>query len=99
MDGFWVFTVMGFVGATVYGSFFEWAFHRFVMHRPLRGFDYPFRTHALTHHQIFKADHTYHVVDPMDRHKVPMAWWNGPALVAACSVPFLVVSWVTGAWG
>jgi hypothetical protein len=69
------------------------------MHRPVRGFNYPFRMHALTHHRIFKADETYHLQNPADAHLVPMAWWNGPALIGLCAVPFAAVSWFTGKWG
>ena len=86
----------GFVVAVIFASFFEWTFHRYVMHRPVRGFTYPFQAHTLTHHHIFRADESYHLRDPAVKHKVRMAWWNGPALIAVCETPFLIVSWVTG---
>jgi sterol desaturase/sphingolipid hydroxylase (fatty acid hydroxylase superfamily) len=28
-----------------------------------------------------------------------MAWWNGPVLIAACQIPFVIASWITGSWG
>ncbi len=90
------------IGCTVgfvVGSFFEWALHRFVMHRPFPGFHYPFRAHALVHHQVFKSDHSYHLVNEQDKHTIPMAWWNGPALVAFGQLPFLLVAWLIGHWG
>ena len=68
------------------------------MHRPVPGFQYPFKSHALTHHRIFRADATYHLTDPTDRHTVRMAWWNGPALIMMCEIPFLIFSWLTGKW-
>jgi hypothetical protein len=94
---FWI--SVGFVVCFVVSSFFEWALHRFVMHRPLPGFRYPFRAHTLVHHQVFKADHRYHLVDEKDKHTIPMAWWNGPALIALGQCPFLAVAWLTGHWG
>ncbi|MCL4180843.1 MAG: fatty acid hydroxylase [Verrucomicrobia bacterium] len=94
---FWMAT--GFLVAFVAGSFFEWALHRFVMHRPLPGFQYPFRAHTLVHHHVFKADHRYHLIHDEDKHTIPMAWWNGPALVAIGQCPFLLVAWLTGHWG
>ena len=41
------------------------------MHRPLWNFSYPFRSHALVHHHIFKSDHTCHLVEPeRDKKKI-----------------------------
>jgi hypothetical protein len=96
---FWI--SVGFVVAFGVASFFEWALHRFVMHRPLPGFRYPFQAHTLVHHQVFKADHRYHLVDEkeQDKHTIPMAWWNGPALIALGQCPFLVVAALSGQWG
>jgi hypothetical protein len=73
-------------------SFFEWTLHRFVMHRPVGSFDYPFKAHAVIHHQVFKADHTYHLINPSDRKTIPMAWWNGPVLTLIASLPVVPVA-------
>jgi hypothetical protein len=54
------------------------------MHKPWKGFRYPFEKHALVHHHIFKGDATYHLVHEQDKRTIPMAWWSGPALVALC---------------
>lgn len=89
---------IGFAIAIVYASFFEWTLHRYVMHRPVGPFRYPYQAHALIHHKIFKADHTYHLVDEKDKWTIPMAWWNGPVLVLLCNVPFLAVSALTRHW-
>jgi len=91
--------VAGFVAGTVFASFFEWTLHRYVMHRPFAGFQYPFRAHALVHHRIFRADATYHLLRDADKTTIPMAWWNGPLLVALCQAPFLALAWATGLWG
>lgn len=90
---------VGFVAAVVFASFFEWTLHRYVMHRPMKGFTYPFRTHTLVHHHVFRADHTYHLIDEKDKWTIPMAWWNGPVIVLICSIPFVSVAWLTSHWG
>ena len=83
---------LGFVLGIVADSFFEWALHRYVMHRKLGRFDYPFKRHALLHHRVFKADETYHLSRAEDKHTVPMAWWNGAVLVTLCQIPFVLLA-------
>jgi hypothetical protein len=90
---------LGVLIAIVTSSFFEWTLHRFVMHKPLGKFTYPFERHALVHHRIFKADHTYHLIHEEDKKTIPMAWWNGPALVILGAVPFAIASFFAGRWG
>jgi hypothetical protein len=96
---FCCWAVAGLAAGVVWASFFEWALHRFVMHRPVGPFRYPFERHTLVHHRVFKADATYHLCDPRDKKTIPMAWWNGPALVAVSALPFLTVAAVLGQWG
>jgi hypothetical protein len=93
-----LWTAAGFLSAVVFSSFFEWTLHRYVMHNPLKWFYYPFRTHTLIHHQIFRSDHTYHLVEEKDKETIPMAWWNGPVLVAVCHLPFLITGWCLNRW-
>ena len=90
---------LGVLVAVVFGSFFEWTLHRYVMHRPLGKFRYPFERHALIHHHVFKADHTYHLIHEEDKKTIPMAWWNGPALVFAGAIPFAIASFFANRWG
>jgi len=90
---------IGAVGAVVYCSFFEWTLHRFVMHRPLGPFRYPFESHALVHHRVFRADESYHLLDKKDATTIPMAWWNGPVLVVLGAAPFAALAWWLGQWG
>jgi hypothetical protein len=90
---------LGFVVWVVVASFFEWLLHRYVMHRPLGKFTYPFKAHAIVHHQTFRADHSYHLHDEADRETIPMAWWNGPALIALAMLPVLPLVWAVGHWG
>ncbi len=87
---FWI--AMGFILGIVFASFFEWTLHRYFMHQPIGKFDYAFKAHAVVHHQIFKADHTYHLINESDKKTIPMAWWNGPLLVALCQLPFAIAS-------
>jgi sterol desaturase/sphingolipid hydroxylase (fatty acid hydroxylase superfamily) len=94
---FW--TAIGTLIAIVYASIFEWLLHRFIMHRPFGPFTYPYKTHHLVHHRIFKSDHTYHLINDKDKWTIPMAWWNGPALVATASLPFVLASLLSGSWG
>ncbi len=87
-----------FVVAAIFASFFEWAVHKYVMHKPIPGFKYPFRAHAVVHHQIFRSDHTYHLIKESDKETIPMAWWNGPVLILLGSLPFAAISWMLGDW-
>ena len=81
-----------FVVGTAYASIFEWVLHKYVMHRPIWKFRYPFETHALTHHRLFRADHSYHLQTWAGREKIGMAWWNGPTLIALATTPFILVA-------
>ena len=99
MASFCFWLTIGFMVAVIFASFFEWTLHRYIMHRPLGKFDYPFKAHALVHHQTFKADHTYHLIHEKDKHTIPMAWWNGPVLIIVGMMPFAVFGWLTGLWG
>lgn len=83
-----VWLLIGFAAMVVFASFFEWTLHRFVLHRPLWFFRYPFDAHAMLHHRVFRADHTYHVQNRTDEANIPMAWWNGPVLILAGCLPF-----------
>ena len=99
MSFFFFWAAIGFTIATVFASFFEWALHRFVMHKRVEFFSYPFEKHAMVHHQIFKADETYHLIKEEDKYTIPMAWWNGPAIIAVGIIPFIVASVMLKSWG
>jgi hypothetical protein len=94
---FW--TSLGLVIAAAYASFFEWTLHRYIMHRPMGKFRYPYERHALLHHRIFRADHTYHLINARDAKTIPMAWWNGPALILVGLIPYALAAWWLGHWG
>jgi hypothetical protein len=84
--------------AVVQSSFFEWAFHRFWLHRPWlpKGC---FTSHTLVHHQLCKFDDTFHVVDDEQHESLGFAWWGGPTLIAINLVPWLLLAWWLAALG
>lgn len=84
--------------AVMYTSLVEWLLHRYVMHQPLWGFTYPFKTHAQTHHRVFRADDSYHLKKEEDKHTIPMKWWNGPVLVFAATLPAVPISLALHQW-
>lgn len=93
-----LYFLSAFFVAVIYSSFFEWLLHKWVMHRPFLGLRYPFRSHAGVHHRVFKADQTYHLLNPADKQTIPMAWWNGPVLIIAGCIPFAMCAWLVDAW-
>jgi hypothetical protein len=82
-----------FVATVIYASFLEWNLHKHLMHTKRKWFPYPFNTHAVTHHQIFKADETYHLQHEDDKHTIPMAWWNGIVLVTIATIPTIFIGY------
>lgn len=99
MQSFFIWFFCSFAVGLVIASFFEWALHRFVMHRPVGRFTYAYRAHALVHHKVFKADHSYHLTHEKDKFTIPMAWWNGPVLVLLFTAPFVIGSIIFSTWG
>ena len=77
-----------------YASLFEWTVHKYVMHKPVGTFVYPFKAHALTHHHMFRADETYHYLGlkSQDVMRIPMAFWNVFVLVPIAMVPFFIAA-------
>ena len=88
----------GVVVGIVQGSFFEWAFHRYWLHRPWLPKDC-FTTHTLIHHQLCKFDDTFHVTHEEQHEALHFAWWGGPTLIAICALPWVILSWVLHANG
>jgi len=99
MSMFFFWTSIGFIAGVTFASLFEWVLHKYFMHRPTFNFRYPFEQHALVHHRIFKADHTYHLIHDHDKKTIPMAWWNGPVLIALGLLPFLIFAALAHKWG
>jgi hypothetical protein len=48
----WLIVPLAFTGANI----FEWWIHRYVMHRPVKGFMGIYKRHTLAHHQFFTEE-------------------------------------------
>jgi hypothetical protein len=81
--------IVAFTCFFLYGSFFEWTLHKYLMHQPR--WRYPFRAHALVHHGLFRTGPDYFLSDKKYRKKVRFAWWNAP-LIVVLHVP--VILWL-----
>jgi hypothetical protein len=86
-----------FVGV-VQSSFFEWAFHRYWLHRPWLPKEC-FTTHTLIHHQLCKYDDTFHVVEEEQHEALTFMWWGGPLLVAINTTPWVLLAVALSAMG
>jgi len=77
----------------VQASLFEWAFHRYWLHRPWlpKGC---FTAHTLVHHQLCKFDDTFHAVEEEQHEALTFQWWGGPVLIAINLAPWLLGTWV-----
>ena len=84
--------------SVIQSSFFEWAFHRYWLHRPWlpKGC---FTTHTLIHHQLCKFDDTFEVVEEEQEEALHFQWWGGPILIAINVIPWAVLSWALAASG
>jgi hypothetical protein len=66
----------GFVLFVLYSSLFEYAYHRWLLHRHWRVLPHPYRIHVLIHHRTFGGDATYHVRHGEDRDSILFQWWQ-----------------------
>ena len=73
----------GFAFFFLYANLFEYAFHRWILHRPWRWLSQPYRVHALLHHEIFRGDASFCVQREQDRNAILFEWWQGPLIVGA----------------
>ena len=78
--------------AIVQASFFEWAFHRYWLHRPWLP-ESCFTTHTLIHHQLCKYDDTFHVTEPEQEEALTFQWWGGPVLITINVIPWALIAW------
>lgn len=85
-------TALAVAASVLYASVAEWLLHKYVMHEIFLGFRYPYVAHAQTHHEIFRADASYHLRDSTVAHKIRMAWWNGPAIIAIGMLPYIAIA-------
>lgn len=73
---------VGFVLLFLYAGLFEYALHRWMMHRRSRVLPYSYEMHTLLHHRVFGGDATYHVQREEDRDLILFHWWQAPLLLA-----------------
>lgn len=80
----------------IFSSNAEWALHRFIMHRPLLGFNYAYEAHAKIHHVRFGYEQNYVSSDEKEDRvkKIPMAWWNGFVICAIGTPIFMGLVYV-----
>ncbi len=83
--------LIAFLIGVVQSSFFEWAFHRYWLHRPWlpKGC---FTTHTLIHHQLCKFDDTFHIVEEEQHEALTFRWWGGPVLIAISVAPWVLLA-------
>ena len=90
--------VAGTLIGIVQSSFFEWAFHRYWLHRPWLP-ESCFTSHTLIHHQLCKFDDTFHVHDAEQEEALTFKWWGGPTLVVINTIPWVLIAWGVASWG
>jgi hypothetical protein len=88
--------LVGFGAAFFLNSFVEWAVHRFIMHKPSKLIPYGY-LHTTSHHRIFGADETYHVVNPqMMEHGTAFTWKEFVLFPLLCLALYAPVEFLTG---
>lgn len=105
MESYLLSQVVAFAATFLYGSFFEWTLHRYVMHRKTWP-TFPFELHAMIHHRLFRHDETFHAQnDEMKKHVtfvprdyVLLLLVNTPVFVAVellTGLPVLIGCWAS----
>ncbi|MEO5618300.1 MAG: hypothetical protein ABIS67_11045 [Candidatus Eisenbacteria bacterium] len=84
---------VGVLVGLLQGSFFEWVYHRYWLHRPWLP-PQMFTAHTLVHHQLCKHDDTFHVHDEEQEEALTFQWWGGPALITLNLLPWIGVCWL-----
>ncbi len=93
---------IAFVFFFLYGSFFEWAFHKYLFHSP-KYLKSTFRAHTIVHHQRYKyARSSYEWQTGQEKDHIAMDWFALP-LFLGMHLPLLwAVQRITGwqsLWG
>lgn len=93
---------LAFVFYFLYGSFFEWWFHKYLFHSP-KYIKATFKAHALVHHQRYKYEKTsYEWQEGQEKDHIAMDWFALPLFIGT-HLPFLLlIQWATGipsVWG
>lgn len=78
------------IGWVIYGSFFEWYWHKYWMHQP-RTPKEAFRGHTIVHHGLYKGDQSYFVPEGQHPEHILLKPYALPAIVLAhLPVVFLI---------
>jgi hypothetical protein len=93
---------LAFVFYFLYGSFFEWAFHKYLFHSP-KYIKATFKAHTLVHHQRYKFAHnSYEWQEGQEKDHITMDWFALPVFIGV-HLPFLwliqVVTGIPSLWG
>lgn len=80
----------GILVGVVQASFFEWAFHRYWLHRPWQPKGV-FTAHTLVHHQLCKFEDTFHVEHAEQHEALHFQWWGGLLLMVINITPWLLI--------
>src|SRR5437764_724031 len=75
------------IGWIIYGSFFEWYFHKLLMHAP-RPPKIAFHGHTIVHHGLYKGDDSYFVSEGQHPEHILLKPYGLPSLISV-HVPIL----------
>lgn len=75
-------------------NLFEWAIHRYPMHRPLQP-RVLYRSHALIHHRAFAGEHQQ-IRDPVELSLVMMPWYTLVLVFVMASPIATAAAWLGG---
>ncbi len=93
---------LAFVFFFLYGSFFEWVFHKYLFHSP-KFFYQTFKAHTLVHHQRYKYEpESYEWQEGQEKDHIAMDWFALPLFMAFHFPLFYLVEHFTGwkcLWG
>lgn len=102
MTSFLACQLLAFVIVFLYGSFFEWWFHKYLFHSP-KYIKATFKAHALVHHQRYKYEPTsYEWQEDQEKDHIAMDWFALPIFVGVHLPIFVLIQWATGfpcVWG
>jgi hypothetical protein len=85
----WLIVPIAFLAANI----FEWWIHRYVMHRPVKGFMGIYKRHTLAHHQFF-TDQEWTIDDTRDYRITFFPPYALVAFMAMSIPPSLVAGWI-----
>ncbi len=98
----WAQELIAFVFFFLYGSFFEWAFHKHLFHSP-KFIKATFKAHQLVHHQRYKfAINQYEWQEGQEKDHIAMDWFALPLFLGVHLPMFVVIKYLTGwhcVWG